>query len=420
MKNLRVKEILIALLLATFLVACGSDKKDNVTIGISPMSATPNVGTPQPFTVTITGSTNTGYSVSATPAGSGCPSGVQSDGMFSCTPTSVGTYTITVTSSADTTKTSSATLTASAPFSEAPPTTPAQNCSDPIGTGTNRVRIAVASNFNLPAQDLARNWFQASSYGDNTSVIVCHNSTGTLRNEINGGYDGYAMLFTADPTAQNYDNQYGTVSYVYARGVPLLAAQRSVISDVSGLIASQSGTPALSGLTANIEEGPTELRAKYRVNTTSAQMVSVADPNQAPYGEAAELIFDPMMNIAVRTAPPSWVFTGGNVPSNGLWNNIDNTLLAVTNNTVAGLDTSSVKSGLIAKSSICGEIAPNATDPAWTYVEFTNPVFIRNQKAILLDTGNSAAVSLNNYIQNAMTTGVWGDFLAGNCYLPLE
>jgi len=421
MKDLRIKGITIALLLASFFIACGggNDKKSsNVAISIAPQSANNDLGTTRAFTVTVTGSTNTSYTVSA-PAGAGCQTGAQSGNTFSCTPTAAGAHTITVTASADTSKTQSAVLNASAPFSSAPETA-STVCSDPIGTGTDRARIAVASNFYAPAQNLVRDWFQASqTHGAGTSVIVCHDSTGNLRAEINGGYLGYAMLFTADETAQNYDSA-GSTSFVYAKGVPLLAAKKNVISSVGGLV---THAPALTGDVYSITESPATLSANYQINTASAEKVSVADPGQAPYGVAAQLILNSMMGANIPAVLPDWVFSGGNV-ANGLWNNIDRTFAAIEQNsiTISGTvhDTTSVNSGIIGKSQICNEIAPNAAVPAWVYVEFTHPDFIRNQKAILLDTENSAASKLNGYIQYAMGTGDWGNFLSGNCYLPVD
>ena len=418
MKNTKITgTIILALLLTSFLVGCGSDNdnNDNVTIAISSTTTSTNVGTATtPFTVTVTGSDNKNYTVSATPAGSGCPSGAQTSNTFTCTPTATGTYTITVTSSADTSKTTSATLTAVPGFSEAPPTA-STVCAEPIGTGVNKARIAVASNFYYPAQSLVKDWFQASSLGTGTSVIVCHNSTGNLRTEINGGYKGYTMLFTADETAQNF-NTADVEAFVYAKGVPVLAAKKEVISSVTELV-----TGVTAGDVATIDAAPAALSASYQIITATAEKVSIADPGGAPYGVAAQLIFNNMMSVNIPSTMPSWVFTGGNVAANGLWNNIDNTYSAVINNsvTVSGTayPTSDVKSGLLGKSQICGEIAPNAATPSWVYVEFTHPDFIRNQKAILLDSENTAASKLNDYIQGAMVNGDWGDFLFDNCYM---
>ena len=414
MKSMKTTGTLILALLLTFLIGCGDDKKgSSVSIAIAPLTLSADVGTSTSdftVTVTVTGSTTTSYTVSATPDGSGCPSGAQTSNTFTCTPTAPGTYKITVTASADPSKTTQATLTANQNWSAAPPTA-STVCADPIGTGTNRARIAVASNFYQPAQSLVKDWFQALPSNTDTSIIVCHNSTGNLRTEINGGYDGYTMLFTADETAQNF-NTADVEAFVYAKGVPVLAAKKEVISNVTGLV-----TGVTPGDFATIDDAPAALSTNYQITTTSAEKVSIADPGGAPYGVAAQLIFNNMMGTTIPTSMPSWIFTDGNVAANGLWNNIDNTYSAVANNSVAGKDTTDVKSGLLGKSQICGEIAPNASTPSWVYVEFTHPTFIRNQKAILLDSGNTAASKLNDYIQAAMSNGDWGDFLYDNCYM---
>jgi len=426
MKNLRIKEIIIALALASFLIACGGDNKNNnnpptpaVTITIAPKTATTAVGTARSFTVTVTGSTNTGYTVSATPAGSGCPSGAQSGNTLNCTPTEAAEYTITVTASADTTKTDTATLTATAVVNDWPPapTESTTQCTEPIGTGTNRARIAVAANFRIPAQELVRDLFQESSFGADTSIVVCSDSTTNLIREINNGnVPEYKMLFAADESAGTL----GDGSFVYAKGVPILGAQKDVIPNISGLI---TGAPEPTDLKYDITEGSAaELSAKYEINTASAEKVSLADVT-APYGLAAHLILNRMMSENIPDDIPEWVFTDGN-QANGLWNNIDRTYDAIVLNsvTVSGTTypTDDVKSGIFAKSTICGEIAPRATAPAWVYVGFTHPDFIRNQKAILLDTENPAASSLNDYIQSAISGGEWADFLDYNCYLPLD
>jgi hypothetical protein len=371
------------------------------------------LGKAQKFTVTVTGTSNTGYTVEApTAAGCAAPEGNE----FTCTPTEVNLnpYTITVKANADTSKTSPATLNAVTSFGDAPVASTV--CSNPIGTGANRARIVVASNFYGPAQTMVKD-FQAAS-ATNTSIVVCHNSTGTIRTEINGGnVPGYKMFFAADESAGNYDSAENT-SFVYAKGVPILAAKKDVISNVTGLI---TGVPA--GDKATITAGAAALAASYQVNTASAQKVSVAD-SQAPYGVAAHSILNNMMGVNIPTTNPSWVFTGGNWAANGLWNNIDNTFAAIEANSLTinniVYDTSEIKSGIIGRSQICDKIAPNVDTPTWVYVEFTHPDFIRNQKAILLDSTNTAAFGLNNYIKNAMdSTNSWAGFLSSNCYNPV-
>jgi len=219
------------------------------------------------------------------------------------------------------------------------------------------------------------------------------------------------MFFAADETASNFDAA-GRTSFVYASGIPVLAAKKDVIPNVSGLI---DGLPA-GELRATIPDADL---STFNLNIASAQKVSVADPGQAPYGVAAQRILNNMMGANIPTTLPSWVFSDGNVAANGLWNNIDNTFAAVNTNSVAGKDTSAVNSGIIGKSQICDNIAPKAANPTWVYVEFTNPNFIRNQKAILLDSGNPAASKLDEYIKSAMSSNAWTEFLAANCYNPV-
>jgi len=422
MKNSRISVIIIALLLTSFLVACGSDNKksDDVNISMSPKTAGPiETGKTQSFSINVTGTTDTGYTVSA-PAGAGCPSGAQSGGIFNCVPTAAGSHTITVTSSKDTTKSDSATLTVWAAFADT--TVAGAECWPTIGTGANRIRIAVASNFREPADDLIKNWFLPSTYGANTAVQICTGSTGNFNNDFNAnGFGDYKMFFAANTTAGNYEGDTGTTSFVYSEGVPVLAAKKTDIPSVTGLITGK-GVSVPEGNVYTVTEPLAALSANYEVNTASAQMVSVAD-SSAPYGVAARDILNNMMGTSLHGTVPSWVFSGGN-QTNGLWNNIDQTFWAVRDNSVTAggttYDTTDVKSGMIAKSSICSEIAPNVTNPSWVYVEFTNPGITLTQKAILLDPANATASKLNDYIQNAMTTGKWAEFLDKNCYLGAD
>jgi formylglycine-generating enzyme required for sulfatase activity len=86
------------------LVACGSDKKKDVDIGITPGTKTITMGQQTTFAVATT---NTDYSLSA-PAGSGCAK--TNATTVICTPTASGTYDVTVTATADKNKTKTATL----------------------------------------------------------------------------------------------------------------------------------------------------------------------------------------------------------------------------------------------------------------------------------------------------------------------
>ena len=75
-----------------------------VAVSISPVSAALLTGATQQFTATVTGSTNTAVTWSAT-GGT-----VSSNGLYTA-PATAGTYSVTATSQADTTKSASATVT---------------------------------------------------------------------------------------------------------------------------------------------------------------------------------------------------------------------------------------------------------------------------------------------------------------------
>src|SRR5205814_897036 len=79
-----------------------------VAVSISPTSASLQTGAPQQFTATVTGSTNTSVTWSAT-AGT-----ISNTGLYTA-PATAGSYNITATSAADTTKSASATVTVTAP-----------------------------------------------------------------------------------------------------------------------------------------------------------------------------------------------------------------------------------------------------------------------------------------------------------------
>jgi formylglycine-generating enzyme required for sulfatase activity len=106
-----VKHKLLGILAATvplfFLAACGEDsKKEDVRITVSGTPASIHIGQSTSFTVTVIGSTNTGFDL-APAAGAGC---AITNNTVLCVPTATGLYTLTVTAKADTKKTANATL----------------------------------------------------------------------------------------------------------------------------------------------------------------------------------------------------------------------------------------------------------------------------------------------------------------------
>jgi molybdate transport system substrate-binding protein len=273
----------------------------------------------------------------------------------------------------------------------------AATCADPIvnGTGANAAKIAVASNFYGPAQDLIKNYFHLSPYGANTAVTVCHDSTGKLKTEIQtGNTAGYTMFFSADNTTIP-SLEIGK-DFVYARGVPVLFSNTA--ANVQALIptapAMVEGVSTISGV----------LTSADKLNTANAQMVGLSDPVSAPYGNAACKIMNDMGLIssecpAMPATQPSWLdsYTGKNVDA--AYNSV------IPN---GGANTS----GFAAKSQVCQALNTGTLK----VVEFTNSKYATEQTAVLIDTENAGAVAINAYIHSSLFTGEWNEFLADNCY----
>ncbi len=103
-----VKGIGLALL-SLVLVACGGDdnKKKNVTVSVTPATATVKVGMTQSFAATVAGTKNTSVTWSVDQANGGT---ITATGVYTA-PNTPGTYNVTATSVSDNTKKASATVT---------------------------------------------------------------------------------------------------------------------------------------------------------------------------------------------------------------------------------------------------------------------------------------------------------------------
>jgi hypothetical protein len=95
-------------LISLILVACGSDDdKDNVSISISPMTATIQAGASQTFTANVVGSKNKTVTWKVNEAAGGS---ITANGVYTA-PATAGTYYVTATSVADNKKSASAAIT---------------------------------------------------------------------------------------------------------------------------------------------------------------------------------------------------------------------------------------------------------------------------------------------------------------------
>ncbi len=263
----------------------------------------------------------------------------------------------------------------------------------PTDCGTPDTRIAVASNFYGPAKDMVANFQAPGKPGNGTCIQVCHNSTGALLTEINNNLTYYGMFFAANATApESLQSSTGNTAYLYAKGIPVFFGYRNDVTNVGGLI-----TGLGSGY--NYTLTATDL-SSYAVNTGSAGYVAVAG-TAAPYGVKAHAILNSIEGTSLPGTIPGWVHSP-------LYDNVDLTFQAV--------GTGSIKSGFVSKAQICDMYNDVA------YVQFTSPDYVLNQKAILLDSSDSAnppttvAGTLSKWVKDEIANDGWDDFLTDHCY----
>ncbi len=269
--------------------------------------------------------------------------------------------------------------------------------------------IAVASNFYQPAISYISTYTSTvGSPGNGKKIRVCHNSTGTLLQEINGTIAKtapYSLLLAANASTPNSlasagtYTQSGATAETYAWGIPVLAAMYATVPSVSTLI------PALaSGQTATISS---TLSSTYALNTATSGAASVAEasPSLAPYGLAGA-------NIMYLTN--GWNYTTDPIPSwmhSPLYDNIDLTFASIIDGTN--------RSGFVSKAQLCSPPSP-LTVSSFTYAEFTNSAYMLNQKGVLLASGDTTedavGASLWNYMLSTTNRTAWNSFLTSKCY----
>jgi len=269
------------------------------------------------------------------------------------------------------------------------------------------LKLAIASNFYVPAQTMAQNFINASS-GTVTAVLVCMNSTAHLSAEITSGtqlppellpdpgFPRYDYFFAANSsTPISLQSSTGTTAFLYANGIPILYSSTTLnpsVATVGDLIVGL-------GSATNASISGTSL-SQYQINSR-AQLVGVADPLQAPYGVAAQSITTAMGYVWSGNTPP----TPPVLPS--LFANIDLTFASV-GTTVNG---QFVGAAFAAKSQICASLG------SVQYVQF--PSFQTVQWAIQLTTG-PVTTRFDTYLHQQINTGNWNVFLAQNCYSAIN
>ena len=115
MKQVKTAAFITAVISLMFLAACGGGGSSSDAPFLSIQTATVNAYVGETATIQVT-ARNTDFTVSVSPAtGSGC---AKSGNNVVCTTSAVGTYTVTVTAIADTTKSVSATVAVTNPAAQ--------------------------------------------------------------------------------------------------------------------------------------------------------------------------------------------------------------------------------------------------------------------------------------------------------------
>ncbi|GFE62026.1 hypothetical protein [Geobacter sp. AOG2] len=263
-----------------------------------------------------------------------------------------------------------------------------------VGTGLNVTKIAVASNFTTPAQDMV-DAFQLTTAGANTAITICNDSTTNLRSQIDANSNLYSMFFAADTTANYYDTTSPRIAYSYAKGVPVYftyrgADDRTVDELISNLTISDKNSDYYATLTGS------NLSTYVIADTTTAGSTAIANAG-APYGVKAHAIVNSIEGTALPTTIPTWVVSP-------LYTNINLTFDAVTTS-------GTTKNGFVSLAQIC------SIKNSVSYVEFTHSDYTLDQKAILLLPSDTVAANLNSYIQGQISAGTWNStFLPLHCY----
>ncbi|MGR9052167.1 MAG: substrate-binding domain-containing protein [Gammaproteobacteria bacterium] len=285
---------------------------------------------------------------------------------------------------------------------------------------TTTINVAVASNFQGPAVDLADAYVAGTSY----QVNLCHASSGTIASSIIGGNPYNIALFLA----ANYDfaeTVYNDVGlgdlFGYAQGVPVfLLSPNAYISNTAAdyFLTGQTNGAVAAGLTSNVV-------LKHASGTPAASTIAIANHVSAPYGTAASDILCLMGGATPPscgtgywdpTTPTTYTYNAGtavttacsSLVSASQWqceyDNVGLTLQAIDNNSVTG--------GFVAWSQVCD----SGSYPSARYVKFTNNTL--DQYGTLVDIASSAeetvAADLVTYM--SIGSGSWDTFLSNHCY----
>nr|WP_324258616.1 DUF4397 domain-containing protein [Cellvibrio fontiphilus] len=301
-------------LFSLVLVACGGDDdKKNVTVSVAPANVTVKVGMTQNFVATVAGDKNTRVTWSVDEANGGT---VTASGVYTA-PATPGTYRVTATSAADTTKKASATVTVV-----------------PLDKTTVRVFHGSAD---APKVNLWVNGAAAVSgldYQQSTGVLELDEGTYNIAVEgvIPGGnatvigpvpltlagntdYDVIAVGAVADiePLVLADTGSLSDATKVRVRVAHLAAAAPEVKVFVTAPDADLGGAAPLGTFEFKETLGPVEVDAgTYQIRVALADNTVVYDSGAVTLAAGKDLLIGAVANVGTGSSPISLAVLDGN------------------------------------------------------------------------------------------------------------
>ncbi|MDR1577406.1 MAG: substrate-binding domain-containing protein [Deltaproteobacteria bacterium] len=232
------------------------------------------------------------------------------------------------------------------------------------------LKMGVASNFYSPAIDVSQQFILEPTHTSDT-VLVCHNASGALEEEITQGNTyNYSLFFSANLyfAEEVSESVYGGGSpFLYTRGIPVLFSTNLSVADM------------YNSSTNKIIIGPGHV-----------QSFAYANPLTAPYGEATVNIlqefldqYDPIMNIATE------------------YDNIGLTYDAILSGTK--------DAGIVSKAQICPHLSTA------NFVEFPSDYDVF-QYGVLVKVGGTVPTIASDYKDFVLTKTIQDRLVTNWCY----
>jgi ABC-type molybdate transport system substrate-binding protein len=242
--------------------------------------------------------------------------------------------------------------------------------------------FAVASNFYDPALDIAGQFTATGAPGAGYTIKICHNSSGILVREINGGNPaGYSLFLAADAVYPNKITPalIDGLVFSYARGIPVAFSSFLTLGQ---MIAGAGTTDA-------------------KFNEDNVHNLAIGNIPDAPYGVAAKEILDDTFQWDTPssdpncTSSPSWAIC--------MYANIALTYQALIANPPKQ------EAGIIGKSQICPGLSTKV------YYDFGSKYYI-NQSGVKIKVGGSSNTWATTFVSYLTDPGIQSYLVSNWCY----